>query len=344
MNFSKPVVLTLTLFLSISHSQLFAQEAVESNRTLAKQGTVAQAKKLVVKIQNLLDKQWKANTVLRDARSYTVKGLGACQGVNVINNKLYFYGDRYDVSPRTGVIREYDLQMKSTGRSVLLNKVGKPVMTHPTGIAFLDRHNVFIGDTVDQKAKIYWINWEKAWKTGNLDHAIRAVIEDDLAVNGCRPLLVSNNGKRYIATADYGDTGNRLRLYDPQKLSQAKKTSDDGVLVAKIGCGKFNQNLDWHAESGQIVFIQNVIAGLGWQLQYIDLNRALKNSNTLGRGTIKRQLVFPAHTELEGFRVLPDGRMIFVTAHKEKNVWIGKPLQIVGKMSQPGYELPFFDK
>jgi len=60
--------------------------------------------------------KWKSNTTLRNAQKFTVPEIGACQGVTIVNNKLYFYGDRYDVVPRQGIIKEYTLDMKPTGR------------------------------------------------------------------------------------------------------------------------------------------------------------------------------------------------------------------------------------
>ena len=150
------------------------------------------------------DSDWKSNAILANSESHTVENIGAGQGVALINNKLYFYGDKYDATPRIGVIREYTLKMQPTGRTLLLNQNGKPRLTHPTGIAYLDKNNAFIGDTVNQKAKIYLLDWEQAWKDGNLDRAIKHEIVDDVMINGCRPLLVAANGRRYIATSDYG--------------------------------------------------------------------------------------------------------------------------------------------
>ena len=43
-------------------------------------------------------------------------------------------------------------------------------------------------------------------------------IEDDAAVNGCRPEFVQVNGRTLLATADYGDVRPEIRLLDPEAL------------------------------------------------------------------------------------------------------------------------------
>lgn len=294
------------------------------------------------------DKPWSCNTILVDAKSYTLPGIGACQGVDWINNRLYFYGDRYDLNPRVGVMLEYSLNMKPTGRRLLLNVDGKPLLTHPTGIAYLDRHHVFVGNTVNQQAQIFLIDWALAWETGTLDGAVRATIIDDLANNGCRPIDIVLQGKRWIATADYGDQKNEIRILSPEKLARAKRTSEPGVLVKHFAIGPFNQNLEWDDHTGQLIAVQNVIAGKGWRLEWIDMNRMLlpqarnHRSKPPATQTASPKMVFPPHTELEGFRLLPNGRAVFVTAHQTNNVWIGKMESIEPKQSDPGFALPFF--
>lgn len=294
--------------------------------------------------QSLLDREWPSNVVLENAQAFTLPKIGACQGVALLNHKLYFYGDRYDVTPRRGEIHEYTLEMKPTGRRLILNRNGEPLLTHPTGIAYLDKDHVFLGNTVNQQARIYLLDWDQAWEDGNLDRAIRQSITDDLAVNGCRPITVAAFGKRFVATADYGDQNNQVRLYDPTKLAAADRTSEPGVLVHRFDIGPFNQNLDWHAETGRLVGIQNVVAGLGWRLQFIDLDQAVKLKSGTDDQALAGEWVFPAHTELEGFRVLPDGQYLLVTAHRENNVWIGKPKKIATQLSQPGRKVPFFNE
>ena len=76
----------------------------------------------------------------------------------------------------------------------------------------------FLGDTIKtadparSRAVIYRLDWEKAWKDGNLDAAIVSTIDDDAAVNGCRPEFVEINGRTFLATADYGDIRPEIRL------------------------------------------------------------------------------------------------------------------------------------
>ena len=79
-----------------------------------------------------------------------------------------------------------------------------------------------------QKARIYRLDWEQAWKDGNLDRAVLGEIDDDAAINGTRPVFVSLGGKTYLATADYGDVHPEIRLYDPDRLLAAGRSSAPG--------------------------------------------------------------------------------------------------------------------
>ena len=274
--------------------------------------------------------KWNSNATLRNIQKFTVPEVGACQGVAIVNNKLYFYGDRYDVTPRQGIIKEYTLDMKPTGRQLWLNQNKTPRLTHPTGIAYLDKNNVFIGNTVKQKGTIYLIDWELAWQDGNLDRAIKHKVVDDKMINGCRPVLVAVNGRRLIATSDYGNQGNEIRLYDPLALAKEPKTSAAGVLVRKFLCGPFNQNLHWDAETGKIVCVQNVVAGRGWRLQTLSPSLAeLMNQPASSEKPDQvvdlsgsPSLVFSTPTELEGYCQLPNGKSLFVTARRQNNVVI----------------------
>ena len=274
--------------------------------------------------------KWKSNATLNNIQKFTVPEVGACQGVAIVNNKLYFYGDRYDVRPRQGIIKEYTLDMKPTGRQLWLTQNETPRLTHPTGIAYLDKNNVFIGNTVKQKGTIFLIDWELAWQDGNLDRAIKHEVVDDKMINGCRPALVAVNGRRFIATSDYGNRGNEIRLYDPMALAKESKTSAAGVLVRKFLCGPFNQNLHWDAEAGKIVCVQNVVAGRGWRLQTLSPSLAeLMNQPASSEKPDQvvdlsgsPSLVFSTPSELEGYCQLPNGKSLFVTARRQNNVVI----------------------
>ena len=170
------------------------------------------------------DATWETDATLDVERSITDLGLGAVQGVVVRDGRVYAFGDVFQAKPRVGVIREYTSELKPTGRVVWLRKGGKPLIVHPTGLTWHDRWGTFLGDTVKSadptrsRGVIYRIDWERAWKDGNLDEAVLNVIDDDAAINGCRPEFVSVGGRSLLATADYGDIRPEIRLYDPEGL------------------------------------------------------------------------------------------------------------------------------
>ena len=270
------------------------------------------------------DQAWTSNADLNIKLKLTMEGLGAMQGVSFHDEKVYLYGDVWDAKPRVGVIREYTTDYKATGRVVWLRKDGKPLLGHPTGLTWHTRWGTFLGDTVNRKAIIYHFDWKKAWEDGNLDHAVIDVIDDDAAVNGCRPEFVTVGGNDYLATADYGDARPEVRLYDPEKLLNAKRSSTPGVVAHRILCGPYNQNLHWDPSRGQLTCVQNVVAGLGWQVEVIDLAKATSDGRAWGPGVRVRKQTFMPHDELEGYRPLRENLGIFVTSSRKDNLVVGE--------------------
>jgi hypothetical protein len=227
---------------------------------------------------------WTADAVLEKERKLTREGLGAAQGATLFGGKVYIYGDVYDARPRVGVIREYTADLEPTGRVVWLRRENKPLLLHPTGLTRHEKYGTFLGDTVNRKAVIYRLDWKRAWLDGNLDRAVLDVIRDDAAVNGCRPEFVEHQGKAWLATSDYGDVRPEVRLYDVEKMLEAKRTSAPGVTAYRFLCGPFNQNLHWDGKTGRLTCIQNVIAGRGWRLDVLDLRKAIADGRADGPG------------------------------------------------------------
>jgi hypothetical protein len=228
------------------------------------------------------------------------------------------------------------LDYKPTGRVVWLRRDGKPLLRHPTGLTWHAKWGCFLGDTVDKKGVIYRFDWEKAWADGDLDHAVLDVIEDDAAVNGCRPEFVTVGAKDYLATADYGDVRPEVRLYDSEKMLAAKRTSAPGVTAYRVLCGPFNQNLHWNADKGELTCVQNVVAGRGWRLDVLDLAKAAADGRADGPGVRVRMRTFFPHDELEGYRPLADQRGLFVTSMRKDNLVVGAIKSAPPKESPPG--------
>jgi len=270
-----------------------------------------------------VDANWTANAVVDEVVVASDPSLGAAQGVSYRDNHLYFYGDVYQAKPRVGIIREYTLDLKPTNRDIRLARNSKPLLVHPTGLTWDAKSGCFLGDTVNKMATIYKLDWQRALKEGNLDSAILAVIPDDAATNGCRPEFVTLKGRRLLATADYGDVRPAVRLYDPDRLVAAGRSSAPGVTVAAIPCDSFNQNLAWVSSTGELICVQNVVAGLGWKLDVFDLEKAVAAGSNLKPARL-RTLIFEPHSELEGWLRLPDGREVFVTSSPKNNITMGR--------------------
>jgi len=276
------------------------------------------------------DGEWTADAVVAESRAFTDKSLGAAQGVAVRDGKIYAYGDVYAVTPRVGVIREFSMDLVPTGRVVWLRRGGSPLIIHPTGLTWDRRFGTFLGDTIKSpedprktKAKIYRLDWERAWSDGHLDNAVLDTLDDDAAINGCRPTFVTVSGKTLLATADYGSVRPEIRLYDPELFLSARRSSAPGVVVSRILSGPYNQNLHWDAEQGRLTCVQNVIEGRGWRLDVLDLARGVADGRVNGPGVRVQMFTFIPHNELEGYWPIDRQKSILVTSSPRDNLLVG---------------------
>ena len=227
----------------------------------------------------------------------TVTGIGAGQGVELRDAKVYLYGDAAQ-----GIVREYDVAADSaltyTGRQVLLTVGGRDLVSHPTGFTTAPGQDTLLGNTVAAQGTIRVIDWPRALMNGTLDGAVLATIADDLAVNGTRPEFVRVGDRWLVATADYGALSNEVRLYDPERLRTATRTSEPGVLVHRFPSSHYVQTLHWIDSAGLLVLVQNRNYGQGWRLTVLDLARSIATGQEVATETID---LSPAD-KLEGFR------------------------------------------
>ncbi len=256
-------------------------------------------------------------------RAVTIDSLGACQGISYQNGRIFLYGDR-----EVGMIREFKLQGDSIvyqRKEYKLTLNGQDIINHPTGIAYNGTGPTFIGNSIrlnaagtQWRAVIYHVNWQGLLKTGTLDGNLVNTIEDDACIQGTRPEYVKYKGKWYVATADYGDHGNEVRLYDPEKLAKAKSTKDPGVLYKKFTCTPWVQNLYWKADKGILVLIQNKLEGRQWRFTYVDLEKSV----AAGKQEVMSQVDgIDRADELEGFAFIgTNERGIAVTSSRKNNV------------------------
>ncbi len=255
-------------------------------------------------------------------QSFIFDSLGACQGASYQNGNVFLYGDR-----EVGVIRKYrpggdSLQYLNQEIKLTLNDTD--VINHPTGIAYHEGFPFFMGNSIRLnkqgtlwRAIIYYIDWENLQKTGTLDGNLLNTIEDDACIQGTRPEYVKYYGKWYVATADYGNKGNEVRLYNPEALRKAKKTTDAGVLYKKFTCTPWVQNLYWMNDKGILILIQNQTEGRKWRFTYVDLEKSIKS----GKQSIIKEVDIDRSDELEGFTFLPDmNKGIAVTSSRKSNV------------------------
>ena len=273
------------------------------------------------------DDTWSFNSVISGARRTTDLSLGAAQGASVIDGMLYIYGDLENSQPHTGIIKEFDLSARPTGRKIMLTRFGQPMSAHPSGLSKHPTYGVALGDTVNGRATIFVLDWKQALQDGNLDRAIRKQINDDAAIRGTRPVFINFGGRDLVATADYGDVNTHIRLYDTGALMQSDRTTAPGVMVANIISSPFNQNLFWDTQRQQLIAVQNVTPGRGWRLEHINLASALAANNATTPGTVTEVNIYPPHDELEEWTMLPNGEEMFITSSLSNNITIGKTVR-----------------
>lgn len=259
---------------------------------------------------------------LKIKRETTIDSLGACQGISYQNGDIYLYGDR-----EVGMMRKFKLVNDSLvyqHKEYKLTVGGKDVVNHPTGIAFNGISPVFIGNSIRLnpegtlwKAVIYCVDWSGLLKTGTLDGNIIQTIDDDACIQGTRPEYVKYKGKYFVATADYGNKKNEVRLYDPEVLKGVTKTSAKGVLYKKFDCGPWVQNLFWIKNTDVLVLIQNQVEGKKWCFTFVDLEKSIET----GKESVIKVVGTDRADELEGFAFLGDLKKgIAVTSSKTHNI------------------------
>ena len=314
------------------------------------------------------------DTVLTQVESQRIEGVGAMQGVTRFGERLYFYGDDFSATPRVGRIVETGFDCVPTGRTIELSRDGKPLSTHPTGLTdLIDDDGVVavavVGDTLLGVARWHTFDWRQALADGNLDRSMRPTpgiterisgevppvgrsLVDHLSVNGCRPCRVDlaypafvRDRKAglttYFATADYGDQSPFVRLHSADPLQRGY-----GVLAGKtvhLPCGDFTQNLHFDTGRGELICVQNVTAGVGWRLEAIPLTALLyrqEHHGPLTEPVYRWRMTFPAHSELEGLAILPDGRFVLAVAAAGDNVYVGIPERVRPGVSPAGWLEP----
>ena len=244
----------------------------------------------------------------------TLPGVGRAQGVSVRDGTFFVYGDA-----GAGVIRAFRLDsaggIAAEGGTLVLTSAGDGVVSHPTGLAWLEPWGAFLGNTVGGHGEIFTLDWERLLAAGTLDGAVRHRIDDRAAHNGSRPELVRAAGRALIASADYGGGGNEVRLYDPAVLATAATTAHPGAVVARFPAGAYVQSLHYLASRDVLVLVQNRRHGSGWRLTFLALAESLAN----GRAEVLDVLEPDLPGELEGFALLDGHRGLLVTSARTGN-------------------------
>lgn len=252
------------------------------------------------------------------AQAQTVTGVGAAQGVEVRDGLVWIYGDA-----STGIVRGFAIDssgtLTATDSVISLTIAGQDQAPHPTGLTGNETAGTFLGSTVQKKGEILLLDWAVARSTGALDGAVLHRVPDGAAQKGSRPELVRAGDRWLLATADYGDSGNEIRLYDPVALAFAADTNATGVVVARFASTPYVQSLHYWEARDVLVLVQNRRAGRGWRLTLVDLPGTLASREMRVLDVLEPDL--PG--ELEGFHFVDDRRAVMVTSASSRNAWTG---------------------
>ena len=267
------------------------------------------------------DGQWTADADLSDSR-LTDSGLGAVQGVAVRDGRLYAYGDLVQANPRIGVIREYDLELKATGRVVWLRRDGKPLILHPTGLTWDHRFGTFLGDTVLKKAVIYQLDWKTAWKDGHLD---RAVLQADRRRRGrgtaAAQRLSPSRGEPFWRLPTTATRPPRPSLRPGSSaLSQTLEPPRDHPphsirpVQPEHALGRRERPLDLRAKRDRRP---------GLAARHCWTSKGVFSGHVGSPGVRVRSHTFTPHDELEGYWPLDQKRSILAVARRRDNLVLG---------------------
>lgn len=247
----------------------------------------------------------------------TASGVGRAQGLDVRDGLVWIIGDA-----KTGVARAFTLGASDTlaeeGTTIALTVNGVNRAPHPTGLTYQDGVGTFMGDTVSNRGEILAIDWDTALAEHTLDHAILYALPDGAAYNGSRPELVKVDGRWLVATADYGNDRNELRIYDPDFLMTAANTDEAGVVVTRMPAPPYVQSLHYWEARDVLILVQNRHSGNGWKLTLIDLARSVDSGGLVVVDVLKPG--FPG--ELEGFHFVDAERALMVTSAKALNAYV----------------------
>jgi hypothetical protein len=247
-----------------------------------------------------------------------VSGVGAAQGLEVRDGLVWIIGDA-----DTGVARAFAVDGKTrltpAGPEIAMTVNGEDRAPHPTGLSFEPGGLTYLGNTVADRGTIFLLDWDAAMANGTLDGAIVNTVQDGVATNGSRPELAWVDNRWLVATADYGDHDNELRLYDPDFLLTAQNTTDANVVIARIPAPPFVQSLHYWQARDVLILVQNRKSGDAWKLTFVDL------AASVASGTLEVLDVLEpgAPGELEGLHFVDDERVLMVTSSGSNNVYAG---------------------
>lgn len=250
-----------------------------------------------------------------EAEPYAFPAIGSGQGIQLIGDNIFLYGD----SDR-GTIMELTGDFTWTQWIGEFTVDGVDVFSHPTGLAYREGYPTFIA----QRGMLGVIDWNRFYEDRTLDEALeRLIIASDLEM---RPEYVLLDGQWYVASAGYdaGETENEMILMDPWALQEAESIDEPGVIQYRFPVPSLIQDLSWSNELGVLFLVQNVEIYKGWRLTQLDLTVAVKKGSGLDKAIRKTQCYYMSgldisRSELEGYVKLPDKRELFLVAPPDFN-------------------------
>lgn len=243
---------------------------------------------------------------------------GAAQSID-LRDGLIWVG--FDGS--TGLIQGYRLdgrELRPQSPALRLTRGGDDEIPHPTGLSHHDALGTFVGHSPSGPGRLYLIDWNALLAGGDLDGAIVRRIADGASVRGTRPEPVRLGERWLVASADYGKTGNEVRLHDPERLASADDTAQPGVVVARFPSTPWVQALVWWDEQEALILVQNTSFGDGWRLTFVDLAASVSRGEMQVLDVLEPDL----SGELQDIALLDSGGVLLVTNHRARFAYTGR--------------------
>ena len=238
-----------------------------------------------------------------------VVDLGKPGGLDFRNGRLYVLGHE-----ASGVIFEFDVGVDgfigSQRALVDLNNEVGPKAPRPSGLTSRGPSTV-LGSRTEGVSTLMFIDWDAARTSQSLNATVFIDTIDDLGTEPGGPEALELDTRWFVGVADRELTDGvaEVRLYDPDLLEAAERSSDDGVLARSFS--SMTPITSMFQARPALVTVE--ATGNGATLRVLDLAQSIETGMAVVEDTISVEFATPVlafHTIDAGrIAILADGEV-----------------------------------